>query len=85
MKKLFIILAAAGTVLFSPALRADDYPSKPITIVAVFGAGSASDTICRIFPAIFDCSEIISVTLVDFRRQGKALLPSQKPLTCVNG
>jgi tripartite-type tricarboxylate transporter receptor subunit TctC len=26
----------------------DDYPSRPITIVAVFGPGSASDTICRI-------------------------------------
>ena len=48
MKKLCIILAAASAVLFSPALRADDYPSKPITMVAVFGAGSASDTICRI-------------------------------------
>jgi tripartite-type tricarboxylate transporter receptor subunit TctC len=48
VKKLFIILSAAGAVLFSPALRADDYPSKPITIVAVFGPGSASDTLCRI-------------------------------------
>jgi tripartite-type tricarboxylate transporter receptor subunit TctC len=48
MKKLFIILAAAGAVIFSAALRADDYPLRPITIVAVFGPGSASDTICRI-------------------------------------
>jgi tripartite-type tricarboxylate transporter receptor subunit TctC len=48
MKKLCIILAAASAVLFSPTLRADDYPSKPITFINVFGAGSASDTICRI-------------------------------------
>ena len=48
MKKLCIILAAAGVTLFGPTLRADDYPSRPITIVAVFGPGSASDTICRI-------------------------------------
>jgi tripartite-type tricarboxylate transporter receptor subunit TctC len=48
MKKLLIIFAAAGAVLFSPTLRAGDYPSKPVTMVAVFGAGSASDTICRI-------------------------------------
>ena len=48
MKKLFVFLAAARAVLFSPALRADDYPSKPVTMVAVFGPGSASDTICRI-------------------------------------
>ncbi len=30
------------------ALCADDFPSRPITFVSVFGPGSASDTICRI-------------------------------------
>ena len=34
MKKLLPILLAAGMVSFGPALHADDYPSKPITIVA---------------------------------------------------
>jgi len=34
--------------LFNTALRAGDYPTRPITLVAVFGAGSASDTIGRI-------------------------------------
>jgi tripartite-type tricarboxylate transporter receptor subunit TctC len=48
MKHLLRILVAAGTVLFSPALHAENYPSKPITLVAVFGPGSASDTICRV-------------------------------------
>ena len=48
MKKLLLILAAAAATLFSAALRADDYPSRPITIVNVFGPGSASDTLCRI-------------------------------------
>ena len=48
MKKLLLIFIAAGAALLSPALRADNYPSKPITLVAVFGPGSASDTICRI-------------------------------------
>jgi tripartite-type tricarboxylate transporter receptor subunit TctC len=47
MKKLAII-AAAAAALFSTALRADEYPSRPITFVSVFGPGSASDTICRI-------------------------------------
>ncbi|HLH92982.1 MAG TPA: tripartite tricarboxylate transporter substrate binding protein [Xanthobacteraceae bacterium] len=47
MKKLLLALAAAA-MLLSPAARADTYPSRPITIVAVFGPGSASDTICRI-------------------------------------
>jgi tripartite-type tricarboxylate transporter receptor subunit TctC len=48
MKKLLLIVAAAGLTLAAPALRADPYPSKPITFVSVFGPGSASDTICRI-------------------------------------
>jgi len=48
MKKLCLILVAAGAVLFSSALLADNYPSKPVTLVAVFGPGSASDTICRV-------------------------------------
>jgi tripartite-type tricarboxylate transporter receptor subunit TctC len=58
MKRLTFILVAAAAALFSAALRADDYPSRPITVVNVFGPGSASDTICRI---IADCpsSEIL--------------------------
>ncbi len=47
MKKIALVLAAAAA-LFATALRADDYPSRPITFVSVFGPGSASDTICRI-------------------------------------
>ncbi len=49
MKKLlavFVIVAVA--VLLTVAVRAEDYPSRPITITAVFGPASASDTICRI-------------------------------------
>ena len=48
MKKLLCLLVAAGAALFTTALRAEDYPSRPITFVSVFGPGSASDTICRI-------------------------------------
>ena len=48
MKKIAFILVVTLVELFSAALHADDYPSRPITIVAVFGPGSASDTICRI-------------------------------------
>jgi tripartite-type tricarboxylate transporter receptor subunit TctC len=48
MKKLLLTLVAAAAVSFGPAARADNYPSRPITLVAVFGPGSASDTICRI-------------------------------------
>ena len=48
MKRLCLILIAAATAMFSAALYADEFPSRPITMVAVFGPGSASDTICRI-------------------------------------
>jgi tripartite-type tricarboxylate transporter receptor subunit TctC len=48
MKRLLLIFVAAATALFSAALHAEDYPTRPITMVAVFGPGSASDTICRI-------------------------------------
>ena len=48
MKKFLLIAVAAAAALFSAALYAEDYPTRPITMVAVFGAGSASDTICRI-------------------------------------
>ena len=48
MKYFLRILVAAGATLFCTTLHADNYPSKPITLVAVFGPGSASDTICRV-------------------------------------
>jgi tripartite-type tricarboxylate transporter receptor subunit TctC len=48
MKKLLLVLVAAATALFSAALHAEDYPTRPVTFVNPFGAGSASDTLCRI-------------------------------------
>ncbi len=49
MKKPLAILATAVVAMvLSAAVRAEDYPTRPITITAVFGPASASDTICRI-------------------------------------
>src|SRR6516164_3223595 len=48
MKSLLPLLTAVVAMLWSAALRADTYPSKPITLVNVFGPGSSSDTICRV-------------------------------------
>jgi tripartite-type tricarboxylate transporter receptor subunit TctC len=50
MKKLISILStlAVAALVSTSLYAADDYPSRPITLVAVFGPGSASDTICRI-------------------------------------
>jgi len=47
-KPLLIALAAIAAVLSGSALYADNFPSRPVTFTAVFGPGSASDTICRI-------------------------------------
>jgi tripartite-type tricarboxylate transporter receptor subunit TctC len=48
MRRLCFILIAAATAMFSAALYADDYPTRPITFINPFGPGSASDTLCRI-------------------------------------
>ncbi len=48
MNKGLLALAAAAAALCAPALAAETYPTRPITMVSVFGAGSASDTICRV-------------------------------------
>jgi tripartite-type tricarboxylate transporter receptor subunit TctC len=48
MKKFAFILVMALATLLYMALCADDYPSRPVTMVSVFGPGSGSDTICRI-------------------------------------
>jgi tripartite-type tricarboxylate transporter receptor subunit TctC len=47
-KPLLIALAALAAALSGSALYADNFPSRPVTFTAVFGPGSASDTICRI-------------------------------------
>ena len=41
-------LAAIAAVLSSSGLYADNFPTRPVTLTAVFGPGSANDTICRI-------------------------------------
>jgi tripartite-type tricarboxylate transporter receptor subunit TctC len=65
MKKLLLILVAAAAALFSAALYAEDYPTRPITLVAVFGPGSASDTICRIIADKFSPAIGQPVVVVD--------------------
>src|SRR5262249_13202810 len=48
MQGVLRILMAAAAVLFSAGVKADSYPSKPITIIVPFGPGSATDTITRV-------------------------------------
>jgi tripartite-type tricarboxylate transporter receptor subunit TctC len=47
MKRWLLVLAAAAAA-YAPALRAETYPNRPITMIAAFGAGSASDTVSRV-------------------------------------
>jgi tripartite-type tricarboxylate transporter receptor subunit TctC len=48
MKRWLLVLAAAAAAAYAPALRAQTYPTRPITLIAPFGAGSASDTVSRV-------------------------------------
>jgi tripartite-type tricarboxylate transporter receptor subunit TctC len=75
MKKLTFILVAAVATLLSAAPYAQDYPSRPITIVAVFGPGSASDTICRIIADRLS-PELGQPVLVDDRPGADGVLAS---------
>jgi putative tricarboxylic transport membrane protein len=45
---IFRIVVAACAAFISTTSYADNYPSKPITLVAIFGPGSTSDLICRL-------------------------------------
>ena len=47
MKKWLLVLAAAAAC-YAPVLRAETYPTRPITLVVPFGAGSGSDTVARV-------------------------------------
>jgi tripartite-type tricarboxylate transporter receptor subunit TctC len=40
-------IAGAAALSIAPAVRADDYPSKPIKIIVPFAAGSATDVVAR--------------------------------------
>lgn len=46
--KLLCFVMSATVTLFGTMAHADNFPSKPITIVTAFGPGSASDTITRV-------------------------------------
>jgi tripartite-type tricarboxylate transporter receptor subunit TctC len=51
MKRLFYTAMAAAvlaSVEFASQAQAQGYPNRPITVIVPFGAGSATDTICRI-------------------------------------
>jgi hypothetical protein len=83
MKKLLLVLVAAAIVLFSAALYADNYPSRPITIVAVFGPGSASDTLCRIIADPLSatlCRSSSTIALARTARSRRSMFITPRPM-----
>jgi len=44
---LVLAAAAAGVLLAAPSSRADEYPSRPVKIIAPFGAGGPTDVYTR--------------------------------------
>jgi tripartite-type tricarboxylate transporter receptor subunit TctC len=72
MKCLFRVLIAAVAALCSVAVTsqgsAQTYPSKPITIIVPFGAGSATDTITRVVGQ--KLSEVLKQSVIVENRPG---------------
>jgi tripartite-type tricarboxylate transporter receptor subunit TctC len=62
------ILLAAAAALFSITANAQNYPSRPITIIVPFGAGSATDTITRVVG--LKLSEVLKQSVVVENRPG---------------
>ncbi|MFT3778482.1 MAG: tripartite tricarboxylate transporter substrate binding protein [Ottowia sp.] len=56
------LLSAAALALVAPAAQAQDYPSKPITIVVPFAAGSGTDQSARIYGQAV--SEVLKVPVI---------------------
>jgi tripartite-type tricarboxylate transporter receptor subunit TctC len=48
MKRLVFMLVVIGMTFLDGGVRADNYPSRPITLVVAFGPGSVSDTLARV-------------------------------------
>jgi tripartite-type tricarboxylate transporter receptor subunit TctC len=48
LSRIAIAAAALCGVVFASQAHAQSYPNRPITVIVPFGAGSATDTICRI-------------------------------------
>jgi tripartite-type tricarboxylate transporter receptor subunit TctC len=48
-RPLLRVICAAGIAAFTPLVAAQAYPSKPIRLVIPFAAGSATDTVGRVF------------------------------------
>lgn len=53
-RRSFVLGATASTALLATRARADDYPTRPITIINPFPPGGASDVVTRPFAATLE-------------------------------
>ena len=66
--KQFVVVAAAGLALVCGARAEDAYPSRPITILMGFAAGSATDAAIRLIAP--KMSEALKVPVIVENRPG---------------
>lgn len=64
------LLAGAVMALAGGIASADDYPSKPISLIVPFGAGGGSDTSARIYQKTFQDNDLLGQPLTVFNVPG---------------
>lgn len=64
------ILAGTMMALAGGVASADDYPSKPISLIVPFGAGGGSDTSARIYQKAFQDNDLLGQPLTVFNVPG---------------
>lgn len=70
MRNSMLALAALSVMFASSASSAQDYPNKPITVIVPYGAGQATDVMCRVF--LEQLKVELGATLVIENRVGAA-------------
>ncbi len=75
----FAVIALAGAMLGSPAVRAQDLSSKPIKLIVGLAAGGATDVMARLVAQ--KMSESLRTTVFVENRAGGIFIPALRDLT----
>ena len=65
-----LALLAASTLLVSPAIAADDYPDRPISVMVSYGAGGATDFQARIVTMMAGGEDFLGQPMVIINKPG---------------
>jgi tripartite-type tricarboxylate transporter receptor subunit TctC len=76
LRRIGSLLAAAACALGLPTAQADTFPSKPITLVVPFAAGSGTDQMARVFAQAMG-DEVKVPVVVDNRAGASGFLAAQ--------